>query len=113
MATTLTPVETKVPGLELATSDSTVEFNVTSTDRFVVHFTNPKALGKEFITLEKGLKDFPRLTPRSQKNSCYVWTEAELALGLVNWEAQATDPMPDKPGPVRPMVPPIIIPPGW
>lgn len=113
MATaTVTPVVTKIrQGLELwRTSDLTIEFRVAGPERFVLHFKDPSVLGVEFAVLKTGVNPF---TLRNTKETCcYVWSEAELAPGLVKWEPVSASGATEAAGPVRPMVPPIIIPPG-
>lgn len=107
-----TPTKIKIrEGLELLQeSDLEIEFKVTGSERFVVHFKNPGVVGVAFAVLKNGSNPFT-LRSTTAKTHSYVWSERELAACLVDWEAE-TSPGPDKPGPVKPMLPPIIIPPG-
>ena len=116
IALTLKGIQVR-PGLKLLRmSDSTFNFHVEGQDRFVLHFKNPNAFGKEFAVIATGSNSFTLLTP-TVSTLCYVWSEAELTPVLVGWEQpRGPQPVSSKPTqtarPVGPMVPPIIIPPG-
>lgn len=115
MATIAMPIKiTLRPGLTLwQPSGSKIEFDNDGPNRFVAHFANPHVLGMEFAVIGVGSNVFALRT--TEKTPCYIWSEAELALGLVNWESLGGVPSSgptEAAGPVRPMLPPIIIPPG-
>jgi len=106
------------PGLKLLRmSDTTFDFYVDGTDRYVVHFKNPSVFGKEFAVLQAGSNSFTLLGPPTVSTLCYVWSQAELA-NIVAEAEQPSGPQPlsrmtaRTPTSATPMTKPILIPPG-
>ena len=102
----------------LRMSETTFNFYVDGPDRFVLYFTDPTVFGKEFAVLTMGSNSFTTVLspPPSKGKPCYVWSESELAEILAPREQQPGPKAVMRAGtgtpPPRPMLPPIIIPPG-